>query len=237
MCCRNHKEARKAIYGSLIITVIILMMTVIGLGLWLFYRVNPAPEGIAQFLSNQPSRVFPFFVISQLPVGLSGLIIAAIFAAGISTLDSAIAALSETTINGFYKRFIKQNKSDKHYVYASRISVVIWGTFLAGLAYAWGALLENEALLNLAYKAPVLTYGPMLMIALFALKKLGSTAVIYAGTITGIATALLILLVNRLNGKVLDEFWIYPATCFAFIIGAGIYYLFEINSNSLKLNK
>jgi SSS family solute:Na+ symporter len=234
MCCRNYREARKAIYGSLIITVIILMMTVIGLGLWLFYRANPAPDKIAQFLADQPSRVFPYYVISQLPIGLSGLIIAAIFAAGISTLDSAIAALSETTINGFYKRFIKSNESDKHYVNASRVSVVIWGIFLAGLAYAWGALLENEALLNLAYKAPILTYGPMLMIALFALKKPCSTTAIYAGVIMGISTALIMLLVNILFGGVLDEFWIYPATCLTFLIGAGVVILFERRSNNLK---
>ena len=234
MCCRNYREARKAIYGSLIITVIILMMTLIGLGLWLYYRINPAPEGIAQFLTDQPSRVFPFYVISELPVGLSGLIIAAIFAAGISTLDSAIAALSETTINGFYKRFIRQDANDKHYVYASRISVIIWGAFLGGLAYAWGALLENEALLNLAYKAPILTYGPMLMIALFALRKPVSTGAIYTGAISGVTAALLLLSINILYGKFLDEFWIYPATCIAFLLGTGSYSFFKINFNRFE---
>jgi len=236
MCCRNWREARKAIFGSLIITVIILMMTVVGLGLWLYYQVNPVPETIAQFLNDQPSRVFPFYVISQLPVGLSGLIIAAIFAAGISTLDSAIAALSETTINGFYKRFIKRNESDKHYLYASRISVVLWGVLLAGLAYAWGALLQNEALLNLAYKAPIITYGPMLMIALFALKKRCSTGAIYAGVITGISTALIMLIVNILLGGIFDEFWIYPATCLTFFLGAGVVSLFESKSDRLIIN-
>ncbi len=237
MCCHNYREARKAIYGSLIITVIILMMTVIGLGLWLFYRANPAPDKIAQFLADQPSRVFPFYVISQLPTGLSGLIIAAIFAAGISTLDSAIAALSETTINGFYKRFIKRDESDKHYVYASRISVVLWGVFLAGLAYAWGSLLQNEALLNLAYKAPILTYGPMLMIALYALKKHGSTRAIYTGVITGISSALIMLIANILLGGIFDEFWIYPATCLTFLLGAEFALLLERKSDKLNTHE
>ena len=236
MCCRNPKEARKAIYGSLIITVIILMMTVIGLGLWLFYRINPVPDMIAQSLSDQPSRVFPFYVISQLPAGLSGLIIAAIFAAGISTLDSAIAALSETTINGFYKRFIKRNARDRHYLYASRVSVILWGVLLAGLAYAWGALLQNEALLNLAYKAPILTYGPMLMIALYAIKKRCSTRVIYAGVITGISAALIMLTINIVLGGIFDEFWIYPATCLTFFLGAGVVSLFESKSDRLNIN-
>jgi Na+/proline symporter len=233
MCCHNHKEARKAIYGSLFITVIILMMTVIGLGLWLYYRVNPVPDNIAAFLSDQPSRVFPFYVISELPIGISGLIIAAIFAAGISTLDSAIAALSETTINGFYKRYFKQDGNDKHYLFASRISVVIWGVFLAGLAYAWGALLENESLLNLAYKSPLLTYGSMLMIALFALLKPVSTFAIYTGAILGVITALLMLFINHLLGNLWDEFWIYPTTCIVFFLGAGMISFFERNKDSL----
>jgi len=234
MCCKDWREARKAVLGSLVIIAITLMMAVVGLGVWLYYRVNPLPPKIAAFLAEQPSRAYPYYVIDRLPAGLSGLIIAAIFAAGISTLDSAIAALSETSINGFYKKYINKAGEDKHYLYASRVAVVAWGVILAGLAYAWGKLVQNEAMLNLAYKAPVLTYGPMLMIALCAINRRFTPIAIFTGTAMGVITALAMLVMNACGkGLVVDGFWIYPATCIVFVIGAGIVSLGGVNKNSL----
>ncbi len=235
MCCKDWREARKAVLGSLVIVAITLMMTVVGLGIWLYYRVNPLTPETAAFLAEQPSRAYPYYVIDRLPAGLSGLIIAAIFAAGISTLDSAIAALSETSINGFYKKYVNKRGGDSHYVYASRVAVVIWGVILAGLAYAWGRLIQNEAMLNLAYKAPVLTYGPMLMIALCAKMRRFTTGAIFSGTALGVVSALVVLITNACaNEVVIDGFWIYPITCVAFVIGASIVSVGQSRSGGLS---
>jgi Na+/proline symporter len=222
MCCRNYKEARKAVLGSLGIVIFSSLMAAVGLGIWLFYQHVPLDAGNAAFLAEQPSRAYPFFVLHQLPVGASGLIVAGIFAAGISTLDSALAALSETCVNGYYRKWINPTASDQHILRVSRISVVIWGLFLSLLAYLAGKLVQNEGLLNLAYKAPVVTYGPMLMIALLALLRRGSFPALAAGAVAAVGTSVALLALKARGAVTFDEFWIYPITCVVFGVVAFV---------------
>ncbi len=216
MCCRDYREARKAVLGSLGILVATGLMTCVGLGVWLYYQQHPLSPEHAAFLAEQPSRAYPFFVARELPPGISGLVIAAIFAAGISTLDSALAALSETTVNGFYRKWIRPDASDKHCVTVCRISIVAWGIVLSALAYVAGQFAQGEALLNLAYKAPVLTYGPMLMIALFALARWNDTSALIPGACVSILTAMTLLVLSMKSMIKMDEFWIYPIACAVF---------------------
>jgi solute:Na+ symporter, SSS family len=218
MCCRDYKQARKAVLGSLVIVLFTLLMAAVGLGVWLYYQHHPLSPTEVAFLAEQPSRAYPFYVIRNLPVGISGLVIAAIFAAGISTLDSALAALSETTINGIYRKRIRPHATEAHYLRVSRIAVVFWGVTLSSLAWAAGSLVQNEGLLNLAYKVPVITYGPMLMIALFALarRKVGHAALI-ASAVVSVVTALALVILSMRRLLPMDEFWIYPVTCLVFL--------------------
>ncbi|MCU0786826.1 MAG: sodium/solute symporter [Verrucomicrobia bacterium] len=218
LCCRNYKEARKAVLGSLGIVVFSSLMAAVGLGIWLFYQHVPLNAEQTAFLAEQPSRAYPFFVVHQLPVGISGLIVASIFAAGISTLDSALAALSETCVNGYYRKWINPAASEQRVLTVSRISVVAWGILLSVLAYLAGKLVQNEGLLNLAYKTPVVTYGPMLMIGILALLRRGSFAALGLASAAAVATSV-VLLVLKARGVVgFDQFWIYPITCVVFAL-------------------
>ena len=216
MCCRDYREARKAVLGSLGIVLFSLLMSAVGLGVWLYYQHHALPADAAAFLAEQPSRAFPYFIVHELPVGVSGLLIAGIFAAGISTLDSALAALSETTVNGIYRTWIRPDAGDAQCLRISRISVVAWAIVLSGLAYFAGHLIQNEGLLNLAYKVPVLTYGPMLMIAFCALARRGSFPAILSAALASVGSALVLLLLKGRAIIALDQFWIYPITCVVF---------------------
>ena len=220
MCCRNAREARKAVLGSLGIVVLTLLMSAIGLGLWLFYQHQPPDPADATLLAEQPSRVFPYFIMHELPPGVSGLLIAGIFAAGISTLDSALAALSETTVNGIYRKWIRRDASERQCLRVSRFSVAAWGVLLCLLAFLAGHLVRNEGLLNLAYKMPVLTYGPLLMVAFFALARRGSFPAMLGGATASVAAALVWLIARAQGLTALDEFYIYPVTCAVFLIVA-----------------
>lgn len=222
MCCRNYQEARKAVLGSLGIVVFTLLLAAVGLGVWLFYQHHPPDAAAAAFLAEQPSRAFPYFIMHEMPVGVSGLLIAGIFAAGISTLDSALAALSETTVNGIYRKWIRPAASEGQCLRMSRISVAGWGLALSLLAYLADRLVRNEGLLNLAYKVPVLTYGPLLMIAFFALAKRGSYPAILSGTVASVGSALTLLILIRWKVLRVDEFWIYPASCIIFLAVAVV---------------
>jgi len=220
MCCSNYKEARKSVLGSLGIVIFTLMLSAVGLGIWLHFQHHPLDAAAASSLAEQPSRAYPYFILYALPTGVSGLLIAGIFAAGISTLDSALAALSETTVNGIYRKWINPEADEKQCMRVSRWSVVGWGISLSLLAYVAGQLVRNEGLLNLAYKAPVLTYGTMLMIALYALARIGSFRAILAGAIASIAVGVALLVLNARGVIHVDEFWNYPLSCVVFALVA-----------------
>ncbi len=94
---------------------------------------------------NDVNYVFPNFILTQLPIGLAGLLIAAIFAAAMSTIAGELAALSTATIIDFYRRFVRPNADDAHLVRASRLSTGFWGLFASVVAvYAaeLGSLIE-----------------------------------------------------------------------------------------------
>jgi SSS family transporter len=217
MCCRNAREAKKAILGSLLIVCFTLLMVSIGLGIWLFYRHTPLSLKDAAFLAEQPSRAYPFFVVRQLPVGVSGLAIAAIFAAGISTLASALSALSETVIHGVYLKRINPGAGEQQVLRVSRAAVVVWAVVLSLLAFGAARVVQNEGLLNLAYKVPVLTYGPLLMIALAARFRILWGKLLIAAALGAVFTSLLLLVLASRRVLGMDEFWIYPISCLTFL--------------------
>lgn len=220
MCCRDARQARKAVLGSLGITLFTLLFTCVGLAVWLNFQHLGLDEAGAALLADQPSRAYPYYIVNQLPAGVSGLLIAGIFAAGISTLDSALAALSETTVNGIYRKWVRPNATEQQSLRVSRLAVVTWAVVLSGLAYLAGRLVQDEGLLNLAYKAPILTYGPLLMIALCALKRWGSPAALITGALVAVAGSLALVVAKRYEVITMDEFWVYPISCVVFVVAA-----------------
>ena len=89
--------------------------------------------------------VFPTFVTTRLPQGLVGLIIAAIFAAAMSATAGELSATATATVMDVYKRLLKTEESDKHYLLVSRLAVVFWGIvacLVAHVAVRLGSLIE-----------------------------------------------------------------------------------------------
>jgi len=89
--------------------------------------------------------VFPSFVINNLPIGMVGLIVAAIFAAAMSSVSSELNALSTATVMDFYRRLFRPNEEEKHYLRFSKIVTGVWGLAACAVAvYAsqLGSLIE-----------------------------------------------------------------------------------------------
>ena len=89
--------------------------------------------------------VFPTFITTQLPVGLVGLLIAAVLAAAMSSIAAELNALSATSVMDFYRRRFKPDATDRHYLFVSKVSTAFWGVFATGFAlYAanLGSLIE-----------------------------------------------------------------------------------------------
>ncbi|MDQ1523072.1 MAG: solute:Na+ symporter, family, partial [Pyrinomonadaceae bacterium] len=89
--------------------------------------------------------VFPMFVVQNMPAGVIGLIIAAIFAAAMSSISAELNALATATTIDFYRRHYKPAADDRHYVRVGRIATGIWGVFacfVALYATSLGSLIE-----------------------------------------------------------------------------------------------
>ncbi|MBL8139808.1 MAG: sodium:solute symporter [Acidobacteria bacterium] len=130
--------------------------------------------------------VFPTFVMTHLPVGLVGLIIAAIFAAAMSTISAELASLSTATVIDFYRRYAKTEADDAHYLRVSKIATGAWGVFACIVAiYA----AEIGSLIEVVNRFGSFFYGSILGVFLLAVGFSRATANgAFVGLIAGMGT-------------------------------------------------
>jgi solute:Na+ symporter, SSS family len=94
---------------------------------------------------NDVNYVFPTFIMTKMPIGLVGLLIGAILAAAMSTIAGELSALSTASVIDFYRRFVRPDAPDRHFLLVSRATTVFWGLFASVVAvYAaqLGSLIE-----------------------------------------------------------------------------------------------
>ena len=130
----TKKQASRALWMSslLIMGVWVLFMS-IGVLLWAYYRLQP--ELLPTELWSQPDRVFPYFIGHQLPAGISGLILAGLLAATMSTLSSDLNSLGAVLTDDYYSK-LRKKFSDVQKLRFSRLSVLTSGLLAVFLAMA-----------------------------------------------------------------------------------------------------
>lgn len=94
----------------------------------------------AEVAIDETNTVFPFFVLNYLPVGLAGILIAAIFAAAMSSIDSEVNALATTAVVDIYRPLLRPGADDAHLLRVTRVMTLVWGTFAAVVALYAAAL-------------------------------------------------------------------------------------------------
>ena len=128
---KDEKTAAKSIYMNGILSIAVsLVFYFIGTALFAFYKTNPDQLNVSM---GNPDSIFPHFIMTKMPQGVAGILIAAIFAATMSTVSTSINSLSTAFTTDFYQKFVK-NKSDSHYLLIARISGIVCGTLGIGLA-------------------------------------------------------------------------------------------------------
>lgn len=193
-CCGNAMDARKAVVWSSVSLATTLLMLAVGAGLFAWYQTKGlSPDEAAKFAENA-NFVFPVWITTVLPPGLTGLILAGAFAAAISSLDSVLAALSQTSLSAWYGREkLEQDGHGAAMVFRSRVMVVVWAAILSAFAIllAGGyAQSENKNLIDLAFGMVAYTYGPLLGILLAAILP-GRRSL--NGLITGVCISILVV--------------------------------------------
>lgn len=159
--------------------------------------------------------IFLSFVTNYLPVGLVGLVIAAIIAASMSSTAGELNALASTTVVDIYRRIFKKNGSERHYVIASKISTVIWGAyaiFLAEFASRLGSLIEAVNILGSLF------YGTILGVFLvaFYIKRIGGTATFLGAFIAEAAVVCCFFFTD------ISFLWYNVIGCFGVILSAAL---------------
>lgn len=127
---RDEATARKAIWlgGILAIPASILFFG-LGSALYGFYDANP--ERLVPL--NQTDQIVPWFLVSEIPSGIAGLVIAGIFAAAMSSLDSSMNSSATALVTDFYRRLLP-DREDKHYLLLARMLTVVLGVIGTGVA-------------------------------------------------------------------------------------------------------
>jgi SSS family solute:Na+ symporter len=109
--------------------------------------------------------VFPTFITQHMPIGLPGLLVAAILAAAMSTIAGELSALSTATVIDFYRRFVRADASDAHFLRVSRLATGFWGLF-ASVVAVWAA--ELGSLIEVVNRFGSFFYGSILGVFILA---------------------------------------------------------------------
>src|SRR3989454_4315454 len=130
LTCRNKRDSQKAIILSgFVVFLQFTLFLLIGVMLFAYYQT-----GATKPVLESNDQVFPFFIVRQLPHGISGLVIAAIFAAAMSNLSGSLNSLASTTVLDFYKPLINPNIRDESLLKLSRWLTAVWGIVLIVIA-------------------------------------------------------------------------------------------------------
>jgi SSS family transporter len=188
LAARNLRESRIALLSSgAVIFLQFSLFLLIGAGLYVFYGLHPTV-----FASGD--RIFPTFIVREMPIGIAGLLVAAILAAAMSNLSAALNSLSSTTVVDFYMHW-RPEADDRERMMISRSSTVMWAFVLFAVAvysvHAGGKGHVVEVGLSIASVA----YGALLGVFLLGtLTRYATQTGAIVGMICGFALNLLLWL-------------------------------------------
>lgn len=191
LTCASWRRAAMGMMLSAIVGVFVVSLFLIA-GLLLWQHHQSGPNEVGQAAGDEGLLIR--FLLAEAPVGVRGLVIAGVAAAAMSSLDSALGAMSSTTVWDFYKR-MRPGQSEIHYVRATRIAVVLWGAILG--AFACVCVLwqdkSGEGLLEFSLGVMTLAYGGLLGVFLSVLlTKRGNSVSAMLAMAAGFVTALLL---------------------------------------------
>ncbi|UCE62354.1 MAG: sodium/solute symporter [Phycisphaerales bacterium] len=213
---------------------IVCLFLLIGTLMFTYYDANAASR-IPPSVLERNDRIFPHFIAQVLPsgYGLKGLLVAGVFAAAMSSLDSALGALSSTAVTDFYRPWLRRRGgggmgiSERHFLGAARVFVLLFGALLVAVALAFA---HYDDLLWEAFRWVGLIFGGMLGIFLVAVttKDRGDDRFNTLAMLSSVAVLVAI--------KLLQERWdaAYIAWPWWVVIGTGWTYIIAICRRTVR---
>ena len=164
---KSVKAAARSVWIAAVAYIpISALFLFIGTALFSFYTANAdlLPSSLAGTMAGD--KIFPYFIATQFPVGLRGLLIAAIFAAAMSSIDSSLNCMSTLTLLDFYKRYAKPDASERQSIKMLRLYTVLWG----GLGTVTGlAMIQVQTALETGWQLAGIAGGGLIGLFLLGL--------------------------------------------------------------------
>ncbi len=165
LTCRNLRASQRALVGSALAVMLqFAIFLAIGLGLWAFYQARPF---------ERPDEIFALFIVEELPPGLTGLLVAAIFAAAMSSLSSSINSLASASAYDFWAPARGIEDDDARILRVGKLFTLVWSILLIGGALVFIPLSKGTAAVEVGLGIASLVYGGLLgafALAMFAPK-------------------------------------------------------------------
>ncbi len=153
----NKRAGQLAIsFSGIIVFLQFLLFLFLGLMLFAFYQ----GADVHQLGLTRADGIFPKFIVEEMPSGISGLIVASLFAAAMSTLSSTLSSLSSASMLDIYIPLFGKNKTEKQLLKISRLSTLFWGVVLTGAAILFIGL--KGTVVEVALGIASYTYGGIL---------------------------------------------------------------------------
>lgn len=180
---RNERDAiRSTLFGSLLYVPVSFLFFLIGTAMYAYYKMQPEllPQGVAE----TPDQVLPWFIVNGLPAGVTGLLIAAIFAAGMSTVSTSLNSGATILLEDYYRRFIDREVGGKRALRVLQVGTV--GLAVLGIGGAL-AMIRVKSALDAWWAMQSIFSGGMLGLFLlgFFSRHCGNAAAV-AGVVLGV---------------------------------------------------
>ncbi|RCW38218.1 SSS family transporter [Halopolyspora algeriensis] len=157
LACRNLRDSQRALITSGVVVLLqFSLFLFIGSMLWAFFN-GAAPSALGMAGSDE---LFPRFIVNQLPPGLSGLLIAGILAAAMSTLSSSLNSLSTSTVSDLHQRITRHKPDDATVLRRARIWTLVWALVFVVFASMFSST-ENPVV-EVGLGIASYTYGALL---------------------------------------------------------------------------
>ncbi len=160
---KSARDARQAMWICCLLSVPTWgYFMLVGTGLYVFYHVFP--DGAASQMlhgTRKAEEILPYFITTQLPAGFSGVVVAAVLAAAMSSMSSAMNSISAVAITDIYKRWFAPERDERHYVFAAKSATLASSLIMIAGAY-WLFLSESKTLQDLSTELQSIVAGGVL---------------------------------------------------------------------------
>lgn len=207
LAARSERQSATALVSSgVAILFQFALFLFVGVMLFAYYQLPPAAFG-------KSDHIYPTFIVTRMPHGISGLLIAAILAAAMSNLSAALNSLSSSTMIDFYFRF-RPELDDRTRLRLSRIATFFWAVVLAALAVM--ALHRVGRVVEVGLQIVSVAYGSLLGVFLLGvLTKRANQNGAIIGMLCGFAAGLYLWFWSHIA----FTWWVAIATCLTFAVG------------------